>query len=111
MPHVCDLEAGDERERLRPVGARVAGDRSFGVALRAPLQITGRGWTATVQAGAIPPLGIELDAIGGVGHHQERLALAEQPRHRVRAGGVTAQHAVLITILAAEPEIAGTRYR
>ena len=34
--------------------------------------------------------------------------IAEQPRHNVGAGGIPAQHSVLIALLATKPEIAGT---
>ena len=32
VPHVADLQAGHERERVAPIGARIAADRGFGVA-------------------------------------------------------------------------------
>ena len=41
-------------------------------------------------------------AVGRVGHHQRRFALAEEPRHVIRAGGIPAEY----TMLATDPQIA-----
>ncbi len=105
VPHVSDLKTRHQRERLRPIGARVAGDRGLGVAFGALLHVTRLGRAASVQSRAIAPLRIEAIPYGGSVTMQQRLALAEQPRDVFRAGRVAAQHAVL----AAEPQITRPR--
>ena len=94
VPDVRDLEARHQFEGFGPVGARVAGDRGFGVALGPVLHVAGFGGPAAVQAGAVAPFGIELDSVRRIGHHQLRLALAQQPRHGFRAGRVAAEDAM-----------------
>ena len=96
VPDVSDLEARHQFECFGPVGPGVAGDRGLGVALGPLLHVAGLGRPAAVQAGAIAPLGIELDAVGRVGDHQLRLAVAQEPRHILRAGGVAAEDPVLL---------------
>ena len=86
VPDVGDLEARHQFEGFGPIGAGVAGDGGFGVALGALLHVAGLGRPAAVQAGAIAPFGIELDAVRRIGDHQLRLAVAQQPRHILRAG-------------------------
>ena len=79
MPDVSDLETRDQFERLRPVGARVAGDRGFGVPLGALLHVAGLGRAASVQAGSIAPLGIKLNTVWRVRHQQLRFFQLSQP--------------------------------
>ena len=81
VPDVRDLEARHQFESFGPIRPGVAGDGGFGVALRALLHVAGLGRAAAVQAGAITPLGIELDAVRRVGHQQLRLAILQEPRH------------------------------
>ena len=97
MPHVGDLEARDQRERFGPVGARVAGDRGLGVASGAVLHVARLGRPAAVQAGAITPFAIELNPVRRVRNEQPRLALTQEPRDGLRAGGVPTKHAVRTT--------------
>ena len=60
VPDVGDLKTRHQFEGLRPVGARVAGDGRFGVALGPVLHVAGLGGPAAVQPGAVTPFGIEL---------------------------------------------------
>src|SRR5580700_6232859 len=76
MPNIRSLEAGNQRECLRPSGTSIA---------RAWL-----GRTVAVQAGAIAPLRVEFDSIRRICDHQPRLTLADQPRDYSRAGCVAA---------------------
>jgi hypothetical protein len=43
-----------------------------------------------VEAGAIPPFRIQFNSVGRIGDHQPRFSRAEQLRHRLRTGGITA---------------------
>jgi hypothetical protein len=101
------MEAGDQFERRGPVGARVAGNGGLGVALGAVLHVAGFGRPTAVQAGPIAPFRIEFDAVRRVGHHEDRLALAEETGNILRAGGVSAKHPVF----AAKPQVAGAGHR
>ena len=74
----------------------------------AVLHVAGFRRPAAIQSGAIPPFGIELDPVGRVGHHQERLAFAQQARHVRLFGSVPAQYAVLYARIATEPHVAAT---
>jgi hypothetical protein len=58
VPNVGDLNTRDEFESLRPVSARVAGDRRFGMALGTVLHVAGFGGSAAIQAGAVAPFGV-----------------------------------------------------
>ena len=58
------------------------------------LHVARLGRPAAVQAGAIAPLGIQFNPVRRIGHHQPRLALAQQPRHGFSAGRVAAEHAM-----------------
>ena len=107
MPDVGHLDARHQLERRRPVRARIAGDRGLVVALRSMLHVAASGRAAAIEAGAVAPLGIELDPIWRIGDHQQRLAVAEESRHIIRAGGVSAENAML----AAQPQIASPRHR
>ena len=107
VPDVSDLQARHQFEGLRPVGARVAGDRRFGVALGAVLHVAGFGGPAAVQAGAVAPFGIELDAVRRIGDHQQRLALAQQPRHGFRRWWHRRTAPGADCGVAAEPQVAG----
>ena len=101
VPHVGDLETGDEFEGVRPIGPRVAADRGFGMARCAVLHVArfgmilpiGRGASfrlpcplagkiAAVQAGTVTPLAVQLDSVRRVSNHQQRLAVAKQPCDR-----------------------------
>src|SRR5262249_39642846 len=102
VPDVSDLEARDKGERIRPIGARVRRNGSLGVALGAVLEVARLGRATAVEPGAITPLGVELDAIRGISHHQEWPAVTQNLRHRVRTGRIAAQH----TVWAAKPDVA-----
>jgi hypothetical protein len=52
------------------------------MALGALLHVAGFRRPAAVQAGAVPPLGVQGDSIRRICHEQERLAVNQQPRHR-----------------------------
>ena len=111
MPDVGDLETRHQFKSIRPVGARVAGDRRFGVARRPMLHVAGLGRSAAVQPRPIPPFGVEFDPVGRVRDHQNWLAVAEQVRYGVRAGGVGAQDAVLMGRMATQPQVARPGHR
>ena len=61
-------KASDQSARVSPEM------RGFGVALGAVLHVARLGRSAAVQPGAIAPLGIELNSVRRIGHHQKRLA-------------------------------------
>ncbi len=84
VPDVGDLQARDEFEGFRPIGARVPGDGRLGVALGPVLHVAGLGGPAAVQAGAIAPFGIELNSVRRIGDQQLRLRVAEQTRDNMR---------------------------
>ena len=106
VPHVRDLQARHQFKSLRPICAGVSGNGGLSVALRSVLHIAGLGGILRVsfggclarcrsllsrrriQARPVAPLRIELDAVGRIGDHEQRLALAQQPRHSFRAGGI-----------------------
>jgi hypothetical protein len=48
VPDVGCLQAGDELERLRPIGSRVARDGGFGVSLSSVLHVRRLGRTVSV---------------------------------------------------------------
>ena len=56
----------------------------------AVLQVTRLRRPAAVEPSAIPPLVVELNSLGWVGHQQQRFSAAQQTLHRLRAGGVPA---------------------
>ncbi len=64
VPDVADLQVGEKRENLGPIGTGVTGYRRLGVALGPVLHVAGFRGYAAVQAGAIPPFGVELDPVG-----------------------------------------------
>jgi len=90
MPHIGHLKTRHQFERLRPVGARVAGDRSLGVTLGAIFHVARLGRSTTVESRPIAPLRIQFDSVRRVRHHQSRLSLAEQPRDSFCIRGVSA---------------------
>ena len=106
MPDVGNLEARHEGERIGPIGARIAGDRGFGVTSGALLQVAWLGRAVAVEACAIAPLRVEFDPVGRIGNHEPWLTLAQQARHGFRVRRVSAQHAMRPQ----EPEIAGPRH-
>src|ERR1035437_524052 len=95
MPAINHLEAGHQLERLRPIGARVAGDSGLGVAFRPLFHVGGFGRAVLVEPGAVPPLAVQRYSVWWIGCHQPRLAVAEQPRDIQGAGCVAAQYAML----------------
>lgn len=86
MPDVGDLEAWHQFECFRPVGAGVAGNRRLGVAGSSVFHIAGLSRPAAVQAGAIAPLGVELDTVRRICNHQQGLAIAQQSCNILRVG-------------------------
>src|SRR5579871_1813262 len=110
VPDVADLEAWDERERFRPIGASVGRDRRSRVPPGPALHVARLGGSMAVQAGSIAPLRIKLDAVRRIGYQQKRLALAQQPRYGFGAGRVTAEHAMLVRRLAQKPKVPGPAY-
>src|SRR6202042_3775233 len=73
MPHVRDLDAGDQLERFRPIRTCVAGNLGLGVTRGALFHVTRFSRSAAVESGAIPPLAVERNAVRRIGHHQARL--------------------------------------
>src|ERR1017187_758773 len=71
VPYVSDLNTRYEFKRLGPVGASITGDGRFGVALRAVLHVARLSRSTAVKAGAVTPLGVELDAVRRGGHRSE----------------------------------------
>jgi hypothetical protein len=64
------------------------------------------GRPAAIQSRAVTPLGIQLNSVGRIANHQPRLALAQQPGHRLLTGGIRAQQTVLMGRIAAKPQVA-----
>src|SRR5437868_6285968 len=69
VPDIRHFKAWHQRERLRPVGPRIGGDGRVGVASRPLLHVAGFRRSAAIQAGAVTPLGVELDSVWWIGHH------------------------------------------
>ena len=86
VPHIRHFDARHQLEGFRPIGARVRGNFRFGVTLSALFHVAGLGRPAAVQAGAVPPLAIQLDTVGRVGDHNSRLTLAQQLRDVAAVG-------------------------
>jgi len=106
MPDVTDFQTGDQFEGLGPVGTRVARDSGLGVTLGPTLHVTRLRRAVFVDPRTITPLRIKRDAERRISHHQPRLALAQQPRDRLRAGRVAAEDPVRTE----EPQITEPRY-
>ena len=66
------------------------------------LHVAGLGRSAAIQAGAVTPFGIQLDAVRWVGDHQRRLTLAQQAADVFLPQRVAAEHPVFFT----EPQVA-----
>ena len=104
----ADREARDQRKRLRPIRARVAGNRGLPVTRRAPLPIARLGWPAAVEPGPVAPLRIEFDSVGRVRHHQQRPTRTEQPRDPIGFGRISTPHPMWLPTAAAQPQIPRT---
>ncbi len=78
----------------------------FGAAPWALLHVRRLGRAMPIQPRTIPPLGIKFDAIGWICHHEPRLAFAEQTRHDLGTGRVSAEHAMLVSRISTQPQIA-----
>src|ERR1035437_5511479 len=96
MPDVGD-GTGKQRPSLRPVNAIVVGDLAALAGSR-------------VETRLLAPLGFEINAIRGIGHHEKRELLEGQQARGGFAGGcVAAQYPMLRVPFASaqQPEIAG----
>src|ERR1700728_687247 len=100
VPDVSDLQAGYQRERIRPVGPRVTGDGRLGVASRGLLHVAAFRRPAFVEAGPGTPLGVELNPIRRICDHEERPAVAQQARYYFGARCVATQDPMLIAPVA-----------
>src|SRR5215469_10802366 len=113
VPNVSGLQAGHQLEGFRPIGTVVSADRGLGMPLRSVLHIARLGriigigfrprfaqWRALlawggIQASAVAPLTVQLDSVGRVGDHQQRLAVAQEPGHILRLRGVPTQNSMI----------------
>jgi hypothetical protein len=77
------------------------------MALSAMLHVAGLGGAAAIQSGAVSPFRVKLYPIRRVSHHESGLALAQQLRHSVWAGGIPAEDAMP----AADTQVAESGHR
>src|SRR5216684_3761058 len=63
VPHIRDLQTGNEFERRRPIRDRIARNTRLGVPFDPSLHVGWLGWTVLVDSSPVPPLRVEVHPV------------------------------------------------